>query len=195
MKVFHWSLSDSKSPQVSRTLLSILAYLSNAVLWMLSAPFISNSSSPFINLLVTIPRAPIIIGITVTFIIHIFFRYLVRLKYLFFFSLYYNFTLYSAVSAKSTIMQVLFLVDYFKVWSSGRDWAILLYLKIPEEFVHLILQDRCWVVHIPFVRMVKLQFLAQFLIDHLVPSVMSRLKLFLASFAYYVIDRFVSITT
>ena len=29
---FHWSVSDSKSPQVFRTLLSILAVLSNAVI-------------------------------------------------------------------------------------------------------------------------------------------------------------------
>ena len=29
--VFYWSLSDSKSPQVSRTFLSILAVLNNAV--------------------------------------------------------------------------------------------------------------------------------------------------------------------
>ena len=34
--VFHWSLSDSKSPQVSRTLLSILAVLNNAVVWIVS---------------------------------------------------------------------------------------------------------------------------------------------------------------
>ena len=37
--VFHWSLSDSKSRQVSRTLLSILADLNNGVVWMvLSRP-------------------------------------------------------------------------------------------------------------------------------------------------------------
>ena len=66
--VFHWSLSDSKSPQVSRTLLSILAGLNNAVVWMVSArPAISKSSSPFINTLVTVPRAPITIGINATF--------------------------------------------------------------------------------------------------------------------------------
>ena len=29
--VFHWSLSDSKSPQVSRTRLSIVAILNNAL--------------------------------------------------------------------------------------------------------------------------------------------------------------------
>ena len=34
--VFHWRLSDSKSPQVSRTLLSILSVLNNAVVWMVS---------------------------------------------------------------------------------------------------------------------------------------------------------------
>ena len=34
--VFHWSLSDRKSPQVSRTLLSILAIFNNVVVWMVS---------------------------------------------------------------------------------------------------------------------------------------------------------------
>ena len=34
--IFHWSLSDSKSPQVSRTLLSILAVLNNAVVRLVS---------------------------------------------------------------------------------------------------------------------------------------------------------------
>ena len=36
MIVFQWSLSDSKSPQVSRTFLSILAVLNNVVVWMVS---------------------------------------------------------------------------------------------------------------------------------------------------------------
>ena len=31
---FHWSLSDNKSPQVSRTILNILAVLNNVVVWM-----------------------------------------------------------------------------------------------------------------------------------------------------------------
>ena len=34
--VFHWSLSDSKSPQVYTTLLSILAVRNIAVVWMVS---------------------------------------------------------------------------------------------------------------------------------------------------------------
>ena len=50
----HRSLSDSKSPQVSRTLLRILADLNNAVVWMVSTrPLIFKSSSPCTNPLVT----------------------------------------------------------------------------------------------------------------------------------------------
>ena len=46
--VFHWSLSDSKSPHVFRTLFSILADLNSAVVWMVPArPSIFNSSNPF----------------------------------------------------------------------------------------------------------------------------------------------------
>ena len=63
------ALSDSKSPLVARTLLSILAVLNNAVIWMISTrPQTSKSSSPFNNPLITLPKAPIAIGIIVTFI-------------------------------------------------------------------------------------------------------------------------------
>ena len=110
--VFHWSLSDSKSPKISRTLLNVLDDLNNAVAWRVSTrPLISKSSSPFINPLVTVPRPPIIIGINVTFMFHslfVFFSFLARSRYLSFFSLSFNFTLWSAGTAKSTILQVLF---------------------------------------------------------------------------------------
>ena len=77
--VFHWSLNDSKSRQVSRTILSNLADLSSVVFWMVySHPLISKSSSPFIKLLVSEPRAPITIGINVTFMFHRFFNSLAR---------------------------------------------------------------------------------------------------------------------
>ena len=69
--VFLLSLIDSKFPQVFRTLLSILADLQNAVVCMVSTrPLITKSSSPCINPLVSVPNAPIIIGITVTFMFH-----------------------------------------------------------------------------------------------------------------------------
>ena len=35
-----------------------------------------------------------------------------------------------------------FLIDYYLVWSSGRDYVIRLFLKIPENFLHLNLQER-----------------------------------------------------
>ena len=70
---FYWSLSDSKSPQVSRTLLGILAVFCNVVVWMVSAcPHISKFSSPFNNPLVTVPKAPITISIIVTVMFHSF---------------------------------------------------------------------------------------------------------------------------
>ena len=66
--VFHWSFSDSKSPQVSRTLLNILAIPNNAVIWMVStSPPTSKSSRPFNTPLVTVPNAPITIAIILTF--------------------------------------------------------------------------------------------------------------------------------
>ena len=111
---FHWSLSDSKSPQVSRTLLSILAVLNNAVVWMVSTrPPTSKSSSPFSNPLVTVPNAPITIGIIVTCMFHSFFSSLARSRYLSFFSHSFCFILWSAGTAKSTILQVLFFFSYY----------------------------------------------------------------------------------
>ena len=81
LMVFHWSLRDSKSPQVSRTLLNILAVFNNAVIWMVSTRSpTSKSSRPFNNPLVTVPKAPITIGIIVTFRFHSFFNSLARCK-------------------------------------------------------------------------------------------------------------------
>ena len=55
--VFNWSLSDSKSPQVSRTILSILAVFNNAIVLMVSTrPPNSQSSNPFNNPFVTVPK-------------------------------------------------------------------------------------------------------------------------------------------
>ena len=103
--VFHWSLSDSKSPQVSRTLLSILAVLNNAVVWMISSlPPTFKPSSPFSNPLVTVPNAPITIGIIVTFMFHSFFQFPCKVEVLILLFLFFQF--YSVVSRDSK-------VDYF----------------------------------------------------------------------------------
>ena len=77
--VFHWSLSDSKSPRISMILLSILAVLNNAVVWMISTrPPTSESSSPFNNPLVTVLKALITIDIIVTLMFVFFFYSLAR---------------------------------------------------------------------------------------------------------------------
>ena len=75
----HWSLIDSKSLQISRTLLSIAADLDNAIVWMISIlPLIFNSATLISKPLETVPSAPTIIDITVTFIFHIFSSFLAR---------------------------------------------------------------------------------------------------------------------
>ena len=117
LMVFHWSLSDSKSPQVFRTLLSILADFNNAVLRVVSIlPPISNSSSPPSKPLGTVPSAPITKGITVTLMFHNFLCPLARSKYLSLFSLsffLFFFTPWFFRTAKSTKRQILFFFFFF----------------------------------------------------------------------------------
>ena len=85
--------------------------LSNAV-WIVSTrPLTSKSSRPFNNPLVTVPNAPITIGTIVTFMFHSFFNSLARSRYLSFLSLSFRFILWSAGTAKSTILQ------YYYYWT------------------------------------------------------------------------------
>ena len=117
--VSHWSLSDSKSFQVSRTLISILADLNNAVVWMVSTrPLISKSSSPSTDLLVTVLRAPITIGITVTFMFHsFFFSFLTRSRCLCFFFAFFQ--CYSVVYWNSIVYNLVGSLFFFFFCSSG----------------------------------------------------------------------------
>ena len=95
--VIHWSLNDSESPQVSRTLLSFLNDFNNAIIWKVStSPVISKSPSSCTKPLVTAPRVSITIGVTVTFMFHVFFNSLESSRYFSFFSLPFNFTMWSA---------------------------------------------------------------------------------------------------
>ena len=99
---FHWSLSESQSPQVSRTLLNILAVFNNALVWMVSTrPSIFKSSSPFNNPLVTVPKAPITIGTIVTIMFHSFFQFSSKVQVLILFFTFFQF--YSEVSRDSKV--------------------------------------------------------------------------------------------
>ena len=111
--VFNWSLSDSESPLVTRTLLSILADPNNAVLWIVSTrPFISESSTFFINPLVTVPWPPIIIGINATFTCHSFFQFPSKVL-----------ILLSGQPGQQIqqFCKFYFFVDYYKVWPRLSD--------------------------------------------------------------------------
>ena len=114
LMVFHWSLSDNKFPQSSSTLLSVLAVLNHAVVWMVSIRQpTSKSSSLFNNPLVIVPKAPIIIGVIVTFMFYSFFNSLAKSRYLSFFS---HFQFYSVVSRDSKVdnfANSLFFVDFY----------------------------------------------------------------------------------
>ena len=112
IRVFTSALADGlplEFPHVPRTLLSILAVLNNAVVWMVSTrPPTSKSSSPFSNPFVIVPNAPITIGIIVTCMFQSFFNSLARSRNLSVFSHSFSFYLWSAGTAKSTILQDLF---------------------------------------------------------------------------------------
>ena len=70
--VFHWSLIDSRFPQISWTPQGILNDLNNIEVLMVSIlPLISNSFILSSKPLRTVPSAPITTGITVTLIFHI----------------------------------------------------------------------------------------------------------------------------
>ena len=125
--VFHWSLSDCKSPQLFKTLLNILAVLNNVVVWMVSTRLpTSKSSSPFSNLLVTVPNVPITIGIIVTCMFNsFFFNFLVRSRYLSFFSQSFSFILWSVF--------LLLLLFRFQI-----------YFHFPFILLQLFIQDIVW---------------------------------------------------
>ena len=119
---FHWSLSDSKSPQVSRTFLCILAVLNNAVVWMVSTPPpTSKSYSLFSNPLVIVPNAPITIGIIVTCMFHSFFQFPSKVEVIILLFTFFQF--YSVVSRDSK-------VEYFAS-SLGRTS-----FHVPVDYPH-----------------------------------------------------------
>ena len=145
----------------------------------------------------TVPSTPIIIGITVTFKFNGIFNFLARSRYSSFFSLSFNFTLWSAGIVKSTILKFLF---YYFIFFCRLLYSLVVWMWLGDPFVRQNPIEVCmshsrWqvlVVHISFVRMDKFKFLAEFLTH----QVLSSLILFLcqfSAFTHYVIDCFIAI--
>ena len=111
--VFHLCLSNSKSPWVSRILHNILADFSNAVIWMvLACPPIFNSSIPLYKPLGTIPIVPFTIGITVTFMFHIFLSSSSRVQVFVFLYAVFDFSLWDG-KVHDTVTSLLFFFFFF----------------------------------------------------------------------------------
>ena len=152
--VFPWSLRDCKSPHVSMTLLSILAVLSNAIIWIVSTrPQTSKSSRPLNNPLLIVPKALITIGIIVAF--YSFFNSLARLWYLSFFSHSFRFILWSTGTAKPTILPILiFMLIIIRIGLlAGIRWSVCMFkplyqcwqiLFLPLFLIHIVCQRRLW---------------------------------------------------
>ena len=168
--VFHWSASDSKSPQVSRTIfrnpvdLNLDGLYLSSVLQSLYQSFgdhskCTNYSWYHCNLHVSyFPQSsPIFIPFLPSF----------------------NFTLWSAGMVKFTIQQVLYFL--LTITRSGCLAKIRGFVCISKSQISLclIFLDGFWVVHILLVHMVKFRLLAQFPVNYFLYSVMSSLILFL----------------
>ena len=112
--VFHWSLSHSKSPKVSRTLLGILADLNDtdSLMVVSTCSLISMSTSPFTTPLGIVPSAPITTGITVTFMFH-FVWGCVLFSFLFFFSF------------SGKVYVVIFSLSFIFLWSAGTPMSTI----------------------------------------------------------------------
>ena len=165
--------SEWQSPQVSRTFLDILVDLTNAVLWMFSTFSHFQSSSPCTKPLVTVPSAPITISITVTFMSHNFFSSLAG---------YFTFhQFYCVVSWNTKVHYLACSLFLLSITWSARLAKIRWSIGI-SKFQRICASHFLggfWIVHVPFVRMVKFKFLAHFPVDHLVDPVVSSLVLFL----------------
>ena len=125
-------------------------------------PFIFEFSSPCTNSFLTVQRVPIITDIIITFMLYRFLSYLAKSRYVSFFLISYNFTLHSAVTATSTILQI----PCFFLLIMTRCVRLIairgsVCISKSQKSSCLILQDRFYVVHIPFIYMVKFKFLEQ----------------------------------
>ena len=140
--LFYGGLSDSKSPQVCWILLSILADLTNAVVWIVSTRLVILQS--FYQSFGDCIKSTNYSRYNCHFHVPQFFQFLSNIEALILFRHSSNFTLWSAGTRKSTILQVLSFFYYYDVWlcMSFRPWvfqfAIFLCCLLSHPVVHLV---------------------------------------------------------
>ena len=130
LRVFQTSviLSDRKFHQLSMTLLSILVDLNYVAVWMVSNCFlISKSFSPCIYPLVTVPRAQISVGITISFMFHSFYKFSSKVQVLIFLFAFFQF--YSVVIRDSKVNNS---ASYFFSWLL---LGLVVWLRLSDPFV------------------------------------------------------------
>ena len=109
--------------QVPRTRLRILAVLSNAVIWIVSTrPPTSKSSRPFNNPLVIVPKSTYHNWYNRHFHVPLLFQFSSKVEVLI---LFFTFLLWSAGTAKSTILQILFFLIIIRSGLlAGIRWSV-----------------------------------------------------------------------
>ena len=170
-------------------------------------PLISKFFRPCTNPLVTVPTALVKISVTITFMFHSFYSSIARSRYLSLFR-FLSVLFCGQQERKNPLLRwfsffLLFFFFFFFFFTLTRSsplaeikWSICISKLQKIRAPHFL--DWFWVVHIPFVHMIKFKLLAQFPIDDLSHPVVSSLILFLrklTAFTYCVIYRSVSITT
>ena len=109
LMVFYWSLSDIKSSQVSKILVSILANLNNGVVWMVLLVLLFPSPLALLPILWWQYRQRQLQLVLLSLLSPtVFFSSLARSTYLYLFLLSFSFTLWSAKTTKTSVWRVLF---------------------------------------------------------------------------------------
>ena len=83
------------------------------------------------------------------------------------------------------------------VFEGGAELGDSFAFQNPREFYASQFLGQIWLVYIPFVNMAKLQYLAQFPVDHFLHPFMLALEFLLfqfTAFAYHVVNDFISVS-
>ena len=134
--VFHRSLNYNKSPPVSRTLLGILADFNNAIVWIVSTCLFISNPPVLYQSFGDCTKSTNYNSCNGHFQGTQFLKNFPRFTYKYFFSLSFNFIQWSAGTAASMILQVLFFFFFLIIIRSGRLVEIRLSISLPYYYYY-----------------------------------------------------------